>query len=302
VDNNELKTKILELKKQKNALIIGHYYQLDEIQEVCDFVGDSYALSVIAKNSKADRIVFCGVRFMAETAKILAPQKRVFLPVAEAGCPMADMVDEEKLLAYKKEHPDCIIIGYVNTTAKVKALCDVCVTSSNAHKIIKNYKGREILYLPDQNLGRYVNTTENMNMELWPGFCCIHHAITEKMVEDAKKLHPAALVMMHPEAQLASLRKADYIGSTKQMVDFAGQVNARDFIVATERGILYELKKTYPDKNFYLLSEHLTCKSMKKTTLVQLYESLLNDTCEILIDEEVRIKAEKALNRMLELS
>ncbi len=298
----DYKNEILRLKKEKNALIIGHYYQNDEMQEVCDHVGDSYALSVIAKESNAERIVFCGVRFMAETAKILAPEKRVFLPAPVGGCEMADMVDEEALKAYKEANPDTVIIGYVNTSARVKALCDVCVTSSNARKVISHYKGKPILYLPDQNLGTYINTVENMDMELWPGCCGIHHRITEKMVEDAKKAHPSALVIIHPESPIAVLRKADFIGSTKQMIDFVGRVQSQDFIIGTERGILYELQKQYPDRNFYLVSEHLTCYSMKETTLTELYNCLLNDTNEVFVDEDVQKKAIKALDKMLELS
>lgn len=300
--NINYQEEILRLKKIKKALIIGHYYQNEEIQDICDYVGDSFALSVIAKKSDAERIVFCGVRFMAETAKILDPDKKVYLPAPVGGCIMADQVKEEELMQYKVEHPDTVIVGYVNTSARVKALCDVCVTSSNARNIINHFKGKPILYLPDQNLGTYINYIENMNMDLWPGYCNIHHLITEKMVDDAKKAHPSALVIMHPESPMPALRKADFIGSTQQMIEFVGRVNSQEFIIGTERGLLHQLTKQYPDRHFYLLSEHLTCPSMKETTLKELYECLLNDTNEILIDEEVQKKAIIALNRMLELS
>lgn len=300
--NIDYQKEISRLKKEKKALIIGHYYQNAEIQDVCDYIGDSFALSVIAKESAAEHIVFCGVRFMAETAKILAPHKRVFLPARVGGCGMADRVNEEELKAYKEKHPDTVIIGYVNTTARVKALCDVCVTSSNARKVINHFKGRPILCLPDQNLGNYINYIDNMEMELWPGFCNIHHRITEKMVDDAKKNHPSALVIIHPESPMPALRKADFIGSTLQMIDFVGRVNSQEFIIGTDKGLLHQLQKQYPDRQFYLLSDHLSCCSMKESTLKELYECLLNDTNEIFVDEDVQKKATIALNRMLELS
>lgn len=292
---------ILKLKKEKDALILAHYYQIPEVQDIADFVGDSLELSRRAKDSTNKIIVLCGVHFMAETAKILSYDKKVLLPT-NAGCPMADTLEYESLKKYKDKNPNTIIIGYVNTTAKCKTLFDVCVTSSNALKIINHYKNSKMLYVPDKNLGNYANFLGNFDMEVWPGFCCIHNSLTPKMVEDMKKKHPNALVLIHPEAPLETLKLADFVGSTKGILEFSKNNQATEFIIGTEKGILHQLQKSSPNKKFFLLSERLICQTMKMTTLEDVRNSLRDEKIEILIDLETRNKALKSLEKMFELS
>lgn len=307
MNNVEIVKEIQRVKREKNAIILAHYYQNSEIQAIADFVGDSYQLSKIAKENDASTIVFCGVHFMAETAKILSPQKKVILPVKNAGCRMADTITYEALLEFKKNNPEYIIIGYVNTSAKVKTLCDVCVTSSNALKIIKKYEGKKIMYVPDKNLAKYANYLNNgqSNIEHWEGCCHIHDNLSPGMVKVKKSLYPNAKVLIHPEAQLDVLMLADYIGSTKGMIDYVSQSNADEFIIGTELGILYSLQKNNPTKKFYPLSPNLICGTMK---LIK-YEDVLNALQEqgnkfeeIKLDDATINKAQKALNKMLELS
>lgn len=309
MNNNEWLIKEIEsLKKEKKAIILAHYYQNDEIQAIADLVGDSYQLSSIAKNTDAQVIVFCGVHFMAETAKILSPEKEVILPVKTAGCYMADTITAEKLKEYRKNNPDDIIISYVNTSAEVKALSDVCVTSSNALKIMKHYQNKKIMYVPDQNLAKYAKDLykDQLNIDYWDGFCYIHHHLSLKDLEVAKTMHPEALVVVHPEVPLELLTKADFVGSTKGILDFVKKSSGKEFIVGTEQGILYQLKKDNPDKEFFLLSKKLVCRTMKMTTLEDVYNALTkneNGRYEIIeIEKEVLLKAQRALNKMLELS
>jgi quinolinate synthase len=297
-----LKDEILSLKKSKNAVILAHYYQDSEIQDIADYVGDSLELSKIAAKTEAKIIVFCGVNFMAETAKILAPDKKVLLAVKEAKCPMAMMVTKAKLEAYKAKNPDRVVICYVNSYADVKALSDVCVTSSNAEKIILAYKDRKILYIPDKNLGLYLRHKYQLDIEVWPGFCCIHNNLTVKDVMEMKKAHPNALVLIHPEAPLDVLMTADYVGSTKGIVEFASKSDHQEFIIGTEEGILHPLKKLNPEKTFHLLSKGLSCFDMKLTRIEDVYEALKNETYEITIPEDIRIKAFESLKKMLEMS
>ena len=294
---------INKLKQEKKAIILAHYYQNPEIQDLADYVGDSFQLSKIAKNTDSEIIIFCGVHFMAETAKILSPDKKVFLPVKGAGCFMADTIDEESLLKFKESHPDYKYIAYVNTSAKIKALSDVCVTSSNARRVINAYKDYNVLYLPDQNLAKYANYLNGLQIEHWNGFCDIHHELTISDVEKMKKLHPNACVLIHPEAPLEVVLKADFAGSTKDMIDFVSTSNCKEFIIGTEKGIMHALTKKYPDKSFYLLSENLVCRTMKYTTYQDILDILKENPNgryeEIFLDEEVIKKAQVALNEML---
>jgi quinolinate synthase len=293
---------ITKLKKEKNAVILAHYYQEGSIQDIADYTGDSLYLSQVASETNADIIVFAGVRFMAETAKILSPNKKVLLPVEEAGCPMADMVTEAKLKKYKKEHPERKVVCYVNSTAKVKALSDICVTSSNAEQIIKHFKNEKLLYVPDKNLGIYMREKYNLNMDVWPGFCCIHNDLTVDLVDQMKEKYPNALFIVHPEAKLDVVKKADYIGSTKGLLNYVINSSHNEFIIGTEDGIIHQMKKHCPDKIFHILTEDLKCFDMKMTTLEDVYTALKDEKHEIHIEEDIRVKAFEALDKMLKLS
>lgn len=291
-------------KKEKNAVILAHYYQTGDIQDIADYVGDSLALSQIAAKTDASIIVFCGVHFMAETAKLLSPNKKVLLPVMEAGCVMANMMNEADIKKYREENPDTIILMYVNSTARCKQYADVCVTSSNALKIIDHYSkmGKKMLYGPDKNLGAYAMSQGAAKMDLWPGFCGIHNGLKPSTVDEMKAKYPNAVFVAHPECNLEVLSKADYIGSTKQMIEYVTSSEATEFIVGTECGVIHEMEKRNPNKKFYVLSDRLNCFEMKLTHLEDLYNCLKNETNEILIPEDIAIKARKCVNNMLELS
>lgn len=297
-----IQDEIRKLKEEKNAVILAHYYQDKEVQDIADYVGDSLELSKIAAKSDKDIIVFCGVNFMAETAKILSPTKKVLLPVKEAGCPMARMIDAKRLTEYKKEHPDRIVICYVNSYADVKALSDVCVTSSNAEKIIMSYKDQKMLYIPDKNLGAYLKDKYQLDIDLWPGYCCIHNNLKVEQVLSMKEKHPNAKVLIHPESPLEVLRHADYVGSTKGIIEYATSSDAKEFIIGTEMGILHPLQKRNPDKVFHILTTDLKCFDMKLTHIEDVYEALKNETYEITLDEELIKQAKRALDKMLEMS
>ncbi|MDE6241695.1 MAG: quinolinate synthase NadA [Anaeroplasmataceae bacterium] len=295
---------IKRLKQEKNAVILAHYYQEKEIQDIADYLGDSLKLAQIATQTDADIIVFCGVHFMAETAKILNPSKKVLLPVMKAGCKMADMISPSALKRYKEEHPDTKIITYVNSTASVKALSDCICTSTNALKIIHHYldQGDSILYCPDQNLGKYAMKQGGVSFDVWDGCCPIHHFLDPKKIITMKKKYPNACVIAHPECKLDILELADYVGSTKQMLDYTIQSECKEFIVCTEKGVLHAMEKACPDKKFYLASQTLSCSNMKYTTLKEVYEVLKNETNEIFVEEEIAKSAKKALDEMLKLS
>jgi len=297
-----LRDQIIELKIAKHAIILAHYYQDAEVQDVADYVGDSLELSKIAATTDAEIIVFCGVNFMAETAKILSPAKKVLLPVKEAKCPMAMMVTKPELEAYKTAHPDRIVICYVNSYADVKALSDVCVTSSNAQKIIEHYKNQKMLYIPDKNLGLYLKDKYHYDIDIWPGFCCIHNRLTVALVNSMKAKHPGALFLVHPEAPLKVVKLADFVGSTKQIIEYATASYAQEFIIGTEKGILHPLQKANPGKVFHILTQDLACFDMKLTTLPDVYRALRDETYEITVPEDVRLKAYEALHKMLEMS
>ncbi len=291
-------------KKEKQAVILAHYYQNSEIQEIADYVGDSLALAQKASKTDAKIIVFCGVHFMAETAKILSPDKKVLLPVMEAGCAMANMINEIALAEYKKNHPDTVIMVYVNSTAKVKALSDVCVTSSNALKIIDYYQsqGRKIMYCPDQNLGKYAMKLKEYEFDVWNGFCHIHHSLKASLVDDMLLKYPHAEFIAHPECQLEVLEKASFVGSTKQLIEYVSQSLCQEFIIGTEMGVIFEMQRRNPNKVFIPLSNALKCYDMKRTRLEDLYHCLKEETNEIHLDSEIAIKAKHCLDKMMELS
>ena len=293
---------INKLKKEKNAIILAHYYQKGEVQDVADYLGDSYNLSVIAKNSDAKIIVFCGVTFMGETAKILSPNKKVLMPHKVLPCKMANDIKAKDLMDYKKKNPDRVIISYVNTNADIKALSDCCVTSSNALKILEHYKDKKILYCPDKNLATYAKNKYGYDIDLWNGNCNIHDELTVDDVLKLKKEHPNALVLIHPEARYDVASLADYAGSTKGIIDYVNKSDKNEFIIGTECGIIHELEKKNPNKKFYLLNKCLVCKFMKLISLEDVYNCLKNEEFEITVDEEIRVKAQKALDKMLELS
>ncbi|WP_113674915.1 quinolinate synthase NadA [Vallitalea guaymasensis] len=295
-----LKAKLIELKKEKNAVILAHNYQLDEIQEVADYIGDSLALSKIAMSVKEDVIVFCGVKFMAETAKILSPDKKVILPVIEAGCPMADMVTAEQLRSVKEDYPEAAVVCYVNSSAEVKAESDICCTSSNAINVVDSIKSNKILFVPDQNLGSYVGKQiSDKEVILWQGFCIVHNRVTIQNLLHIKEKYPSAPVLVHPECRPEIVEQADFIGSTSEIIREVKKLKDKKIIIGTEKGILYTLKKQNPDKEFILLSEKLTCMNMKKTTLKDVISALENETNIIEVDERVRKKAYDTLKKMI---
>ena len=297
-------SEIKRLKKEKNAVILCHYYQNDEIQDIADYLGDSLYLSQVAMKTDADFIVFCGVHFMAETAKILNPNKHVLLPVMKAGCKMANMINPDALKKYKDEHPNTKIITYVNSTAAVKALSDCICTSTNALKIIDYYlkNGDDILYCPDQNLGKYAMKLSGKTFDVWQGCCPIHHFLDVKKIVELKKKNEGAKLIAHPECQPELLEYADYIGSTKQLIAYAKNDSCNTFIVATEKGVLHQMKKDSPNKKFILAQNTLSCVNMKYTKLEDVYNVLNNEENEIFVDEEVSKEALKALDKMMELS
>lgn len=291
------------LKKEKNALILAHYYQRAEIQDIADYVGDSYYLSKIAKDSPNKLIVFCGVKFMAESAKILSPEKTILLPSLDAGCPMAEMAEEDALLELKKLHPDAATVCYINSTTEVKALCDVTVTSSNAIKVVNKLKETKIIFLPDKNLGEYLQQQlPNKEFILWPGFCITHRKISKEKILKSKEAIPDIKILVHPECEKEVRDIADFIGSTGEIISFASDNDYKNYLIATEEGILYKLKKNNPDKNFYFPGTSTVCPNMKKTRLIDVYNALKNNTYEITLDEELRIKALNCLLNMHEMA
>jgi len=298
-----LKEKILRLKKEKNAVILAHYYQRPEIQEIADIVGDSYYLSKYAQDCKEDVVVFCGVLFMAESAKILSPEKTILLPVYDAGCPMADMADYDDINEFIKDYPDAAVVAYINSSTEVKTLCDVCVTSSSAEKIIRNLPQKDIVFLPDRNLGGYLaEKIPEKNFVLWDGFCITHEKVDPKSILAIKEKMPKAQILVHPECPKKVRDLADYIGSTSGIIDFATKSDETDFIIVTEEGIMHDLKNKNPQKNFYVPGKTMTCINMKKTTLKDVYESLDKMKFQIDLDEDVRLKAFKSLENMHKLS
>lgn len=299
---NELVQEIRELKQKRGAVILAHYYQLPEIKEIADFVGDSLQLAQQAASVDADVIVFCGVYFMAESAKILSPEKTVLLPDKSAGCYLANQATGEAVRKRKEEIPGCVVITYVNSSADVKAESDIACTSSNAVKVVNSLpEDRPVLFVPDRNLGSYVSKKTGRQMYLWDGCCNVHDNLTLQEVEAGKSAHPGALVMVHPECRPEVVDAADYVAGTGGMLKFAQESKARSFIVGTEQGLIDSLQRLCPDKEFYPAAQHMTCPDMKFTTLEKVKESLEKLEPSIQVDPDTAEKARKALSRMLEI-
>lgn len=299
---NILADEILRLKKERNAIILAHNYQVPEVQDIADVVGDSYSLSRNAADTDSDVIVFCGVHFMAESAKILSPDKTVLLPVKSAGCPMADMVTAPRLREMKAEYPDAAVVCYVNSSAEVKAESDICCTSSNALKVVQSLRNKQVIFVPDENLGSYVaSKIKDKEVILWKGFCITHKRVKAEEVQKIRKLHPNAKILMHPECEPEVQKLADFLGSTSEIIKYAKEVPERDIIIGTEEGVLHTLRKQNPEKNFYLLSTGLICTNMKKTRLEDVHNALLNMEHEIHVEEDIRVKALKSLEEMLKI-
>ncbi|EPX63741.1 Quinolinate synthetase [Cystobacter fuscus DSM 2262] len=304
----DLEREIQELKRRHNAVILAHYYQESEIQDVADFVGDSLALAQAAVKTQADVIVFCGVHFMAETAKILNPTRRVLLPDLKAGCSLSDRCPPAAFRAFKEKHPEHFVVSYVNSSAAVKAMSDVICTSSNAVKIVNQVPSdRQILFAPDQHLGRYVMKQTGRDMVLWPGSCIVHEIFSEKRLVQLKVQHPEAEVVAHPECEEAVLRHADFIGSTKGLLDYVLKSPKREFIVVTEAGILHQMKRGAPDKLFIPAPPDNDCSCnecpyMRLNTLEKLYQCMRDGTPELTLPAELQTAALTPLRRMLEWS
>jgi quinolinate synthase len=294
--------RIEELKKQRNAIILAHNYQRGEVQDIADYVGDSLGLSQKAAESNAEVIVFCGVHFMAETACILCPNKTVLMPDENSGCPMANMITAEALHNMRKKYPQAEVVSYVNTTAKVKAESDICCTSSNAVKIVESIHGSEVIFVPDKYLAYYVSTKTEKRIIQWNGFCPTHVKILPEHVQEQKKLHPEAKVMVHPECTPPVIALADKVLSTGGMCRYAKESKAQEIIVGTEVGILHRLRKENPDKKFYPASEQAVCPNMKLTTLEKVLWSLQDMKHKVTIPQNILLRARDAVQKMLETS
>ena len=300
---NELIEKINKLKKEKNAVILAHCYQNVEIDEVADYVGDSLYLSQMASKTDADIIVFAGVYFMAQTAKILNPSRKVLLPRLESGCRMADMISLDQLREFKSKYPKMPTVCYINSTAEVKSECDICCTSSNAIKIVDSLKAKEILFLPDTYLGKWVESQlGNTKVNTYTGFCPTHVQIRPNDVTEARAKYPEALVLAHPECHQSVVALADYVGSTTGIMKFAAQSDKKQFIIATEKGVVDRLKRDYPEKEFILIKDSVICPNMKWHTLTDIYNALDKEEHEMTVDKEIASKALKCIDRMLEVS
>ena len=306
---DELISEIERLRREKNAVIMAHYYQIGDIQDIADMVGDSLALAQYAAKTEADIIVLCGVHFMGETAKILSPQKKVLVPDIEAGCSLADSCPADEFERFVKSHPDHTVVSYVNTTAAVKALTDIVVTSTNAKKIIDSLPlDAKIIFAPDRNLGNYINSVTGRNMLLWDGACHVHEQFSVESLVELKKAHPKAKVLAHPECKNVVLMLADFVGSTQALLNYATNSQDTEFLVATESGIIHQMQKQNPNKVFIPVPPVDStcgcndCKYMRLNSLEKLYLCLKTEQPEILVDEALRVKAVKPIERMLELS
>lgn len=300
---SDIKNRIEDLKKSKNAIILAHYYVPDEVQQIADYIGDSYYLSKIAKEAKQDTIVFCGVSFMGESAKILNPDKKVLMPDITADCPMAHMAQIEKIKEVRNQYDDVAVVCYINSTGELKKYSDVCVTSANAMKIVKALPNKNIYFIPDENLGRYIaSQVLDKNFIFNDGFCPVHAEVRKDDVKLAKKMHPNALVLVHPECKMEVLEEADYIGSTSGIINYATDSDALEFIIGTETGVMYELKQRNPGKKFYPLMQRQICPDMKKVTLEKVLECMENESGAVEVTDELRNSANASLDRMLELA
>lgn len=294
--------RINELKQELNAIILVHNYQIEEVQEIADFLGDSLGLSREAAATNAEVIIFCGVHFMAETAAILAPEKTVLIPDPAAGCPMADMITAKELRAIKAAHPDAVVVAYVNSSAAVKAETDICCTSANAAAVVESIPvDREIIFVPDKYLGAYVMRTTGRKLILYPGYCPVHRKLTPEAIEDRKILHPQALVMVHPECTPEVIDLADEVLSTSGMERVASRSECREFIVGTEVDMATRLQRDNPEKHFYPASDLVVCPNMKKITLEKVLWSLEEEKYEVIVPDEIRKKALRAVNAMVEI-
>ncbi|MGI5817629.1 MAG: quinolinate synthase NadA [Armatimonadota bacterium] len=297
----DIAQRVAQLKEERNAVILAHNYQLPEIQVLADFLGDSLGLSQQAAATDADVIVFCGVHFMAQTAKLLSPEKTVLMPDPEAGCPMADMITAEQTRQFKAEHEGAPVVAYVNTTAEVKAESDICCTSANAVKIVESLDADTVLFIPDSNLADWVARHTDKEIIAWGGYCPTHVRINPETVEFMRREHPDAVFIVHPEARPDVVDMADEVASTGGMVKFARETDAQEIIVGTEEGLVHRLRRENPDRTFYIVP-HTVCPNMKKTTAQKLVASLENMQYEITVDEEVAEGARRAVERMLEVS
>lgn len=299
----DIQNEILKLKKEKDICILAHCYQTPDIVEIADFVGDSFALSVEASKVKNKTVIMCGVRFMAETVKILSPEKTVYLANPDAGCPMAEMMDKELIEQVKQQYPDYTVVAYINTTSELKTVCDVCVTSSSALKICNSLDSDKILFIPDRNLGSYIaKQMPNKEFKLLSGGCPTHARMSASNVKKAKAEHPNALFLVHPECVEEVVELADYVGSTTGIMNYAKNSDAKEFIIGTENSIVSHLQLSCPDKKFYPLSKDLICHNMKITTIVDVLNCVKGISGEeIILDEDVRLGAKRCIDKMIEL-
>ena len=295
----ELQKEVLQLKRELNAIIVAHNYQRPEVQDIADFTGDSLELARKCVGTKAEVIVFCGVLFMAETAAILNPDTMVLLSHRDAGCPLADTIDVDNLREWKKRYPRAAVVAYINTTAAIKAESDICCTSANGAEVVNAIPDEEILFIPDRNLGHYISTKTEKKIILYPGFCATHDNLSVEEVRAARQRYPQAKVLVHPECRPEVIEMADVALSTSQMLRYAKASNAKDFLIGTEEGMLYPLRKENPDKEFHLISNSLVCPDMKKTTLKTVIETMKERKNIVTVPKEIRARAKKAIDRML---
>ena len=303
MDNlRQAKERIARLKKELNAIIVAHNYQRPEVQDIADFTGDSLELARMCVRAEAETIIFCGVRFMAEMAAILNPASTVLLSHPDAGCPLADLVDVASLRQWKRKYPKAAVVAYVNTTASIKAESDICCTSANGVEVVTSMPDEEILFVPDQNLGHYISTKTSKRIVLYPGFCYVHDRITTEQVKLAKQCYPQAKVLVHPECRPEVINLADAALSTSQMLRYAKQSNDRVFLIGTEEGMLYPLRKQNPEKEFHIITSNFICTDMKKTTLETITEAMQTRNNVATVPEEVGVKAKQAIDRMLAIT
>jgi quinolinate synthase len=302
MESDEVRQKIEKLKKSLNAVIVAHNYQRPEVQDIADITGDSLELARQCTQVDAEVIVFCGVHFMAESAAILSPERTVLLSEADAGCPMADMIGEADLREWKERYPEAAVVCYVNSSAAVKALSDICCTSANGLEVVQSLPYDEVLFIPDRHLGHYISTKTDKRMILYPGFCPPHQRLIPRHIEHAKELHPDAVVLVHPECSAEVIARADAALSTSQMIRFAKESDAQTLLIGTEEGLLHGLRGENPGKAFHLLTTGLLCTDMKKTTLKSVVKTMEERRNVVRVAEEVRVKAKLALDRMLEVT
>lgn len=297
--NRLLRERLMELKKERNAIILAHYYQRDEIQEVADFRGDSFLLAQKAAQTDAEVIVFCGVHFMGESAKILAPNKTVIIPDERAGCPMADMVNVDGLRKLKAQHPNAQVVTYINSSAEIKAETDICCTSANAVKVVNSVEGDEVIWVPDKNLGHYVQQHTDKKMIIWEGYCNTHDMLTVKDVEEMKAKHPNAQFVVHPECRPEVVALGDFVGSTTAIIKYCKESPCQEFIVGTEDGTGYQLRLDSPNKQFHFASKYLVCPNMKVNNLKKLVKCLETMQPQIYVPPHIADQARQSLERML---